>query len=85
MTVGELALGISLLLGLLIRLSTAMGIFMVLNLHAANGSLYSLHFFGNPWAALLLAGLLVTFLARAGRWVGVDALLAKSNSKGMLW
>ncbi|MBI1806148.1 MAG: DoxX family membrane protein [Ignavibacteria bacterium] len=85
MTVGELAVGVSLLLGLLVRLSSAMGIFMVLNFLAANGSLYSLNFFGSPWAALLLSGLLTLFLSRAGRWVGVDVLLAKSNSKGTLW
>ncbi len=85
MAVGETAIGVSLLLGLIVRLSSIVGIFMVLNLHAATGYLYSLGFFGSPWAGLITAGLLILLLARAGRWAGVDALLAKSNAKGMLW
>ena len=85
MAVGETALGISLLLGLLVRLSTLIGIIMVISFHAANGTLYSINFFGSPWGALLLAGMLVMFLSRAGRWLGGDALLAKWNSNGALW
>ncbi len=83
--VGELALGVSLLLGLLVRLSTLVGMLYVLNLYAANGSLFSLKFFGSPWSALFFATLLALFLARAGRWVGLDAMLAKSNSKSFFW
>ena len=85
MTIGELAVAISLLLGLFVRFSSLIAIVMVLNFSAANGNLFSLNFFGSPWAALLLAGLLTTFLARTGRWAGIDALLAKSNSKSILW
>ena len=83
--IGETAIGASLLIGLLARSSSFMAIFMVLNFHAANGNLFSLNFFGSPWGALPIAGLLAVFLARAGRWAGVDALLAKSNAKGVLW
>ncbi len=50
-----------------------------------NGKLFNLSFFGSPWAALLVAGLLMMMLARAGRWAGIDALLAISNPKGKLW
>ena len=85
MALGETALGISLLLGLLVRLSTALGILMVLNFHAATGNLFSLNFFGSPWAAFLITGLLSLMLARGGRWAGIDALLAKSNSRGIFW
>lgn len=85
MAIGETAIGVSLLLGLLVRLSSAVGILMVLNFHAANGSLYSLNFFGSPWAALLIAGFAVSFLAGAGRWIGFDELLAKSSPHGILW
>ncbi|HMD13423.1 MAG TPA: DoxX family protein [Bacteroidota bacterium] len=85
MTIGELAVAVSLLLGLFTRLSSLIAIFMVLNFSAANGNLFSWNFFGSPWAALLLAGLLATFLARSGRWIGLDALLAKSNSGSILW
>jgi uncharacterized membrane protein YphA (DoxX/SURF4 family) len=85
MAIGETAVGVSFLLGLLTRLSSIAAIFMVLNFHAATGNLFSLNFFGSPWACFLLAGLLVVFLARGGRWAGLDALLAKSNSKGAFW
>ena len=82
-TVGEACLAISFILGLLVRLSSAAGIFMVLNLHAATGNLFSWDFFSSPWAALLVTGFLILNLARAGRWVGLDALWPNSN--GMLW
>ena len=85
MAIGETAVGLSLLFGLLARLSGILGILMVLNFYAANGSLYSLQFFGSPWSALLTAALLILVLSRAGRWAGLDALLAKVNPKGMLW
>ena len=85
MATGETALGLSLLLGLLVRLSSLMGIIMVLNFYAANGSLYSLRFFSSAWSALIVVSLLVLFLTRAGRWIGIDAFLAKSNAKSILW
>jgi uncharacterized membrane protein YphA (DoxX/SURF4 family) len=82
---GETAIGISLLLGLLTRLSSVTALLMLLNICAANGELFSLSFFGTPWGALLFAGLLMVFLARAGRWGGLDALLVPTNPKGFLW
>ena len=85
MAVGETAVAVSLLLGLLVRLSSLVAIIMVANLHAATGNLFSLNFFGSPWAAVLIAGLLVLFLARAGRWGGLDALLAGSSTRSLLW
>jgi len=60
--IGETAIGASLLIGLFVRLSSLVGVFMVLNFYAANGSLYSLSFFGGPWSALLSAGLLILSL-----------------------
>jgi thiosulfate dehydrogenase [quinone] large subunit len=83
--VGETAIGISLLIGMLARFSSLVGLIMVLNLHAATGNLFSLSFFGSPSAALIMAGLLVTFLARAGRWAGLDALLSKTNPRSFFW
>jgi thiosulfate dehydrogenase [quinone] large subunit len=85
MALAETALGASLLAGCLTRLSSFLGMFMVLNFHAATGNLFSLGFFGSPWAAFLVAGLLVLFLARAGRWGGLDALFAGGSSKSILW
>lgn len=83
--IGETAVGISLLLGLLTRFSSLTAMFMVINFHAANGNLFSLNFFSSPWAGILLAGLLVVFLARGGRWLGVDVMLARSRPNGILW
>lgn len=85
MTIGEFAVGVSLLLGLLARLGSCAGIVMVLNFHAANGNLFSVNMIASPWAALLLAGLLVTLLAGAGRWLGIDAALAKRSPTSILW
>jgi uncharacterized membrane protein YphA (DoxX/SURF4 family) len=82
---GEAALGISLLLGLLVRLSTFIGILTVLNFHLTNGTLLSAGFLSNPWAILVIASLLVLFLVRAGRSLGMDALLAKSKPKSILY
>jgi thiosulfate dehydrogenase [quinone] large subunit len=82
---GETVLGISLLLGLLVRLSSLLGVFMVLNLHAATGSLFSLGFFGTPYAGLIVAALLVMYLASGGRSFGLDAILAKRSTRGLLW
>jgi thiosulfate dehydrogenase [quinone] large subunit len=83
--VGETALGISLFLGLLVRLSTIIGILTVLNFHLTNGTLLSLSLLGNPWAILVIPPLFVLFLTRAGRSFGFDALLAKGKSKSMLY
>ncbi|MFI5252402.1 MAG: DoxX family protein [Bacteroidota bacterium] len=85
MAVGEAAVGISLLIGLLVRFSSAIGIFMILNFHAATGLLYTLNFFGSASAAILAAGFTATMLAGAGRWIGVDQILAKSKPKGIFW
>jgi thiosulfate dehydrogenase (quinone) large subunit len=83
--IGEAAIGVSLLLGLLVRLSSAIGIFMVLNLHAGTGTLFSLKFFGSPSASLLIAALIAVLLAAAGRWIGIDQLLAKSRPGSKLY
>jgi uncharacterized membrane protein YphA (DoxX/SURF4 family) len=82
---GETALGISLLFGLLVRLSTFIGILTVLNFHLTGGALLSISILGNPSAILVVASLLALFLARAGRTFGIDALLAKGKSKSMLY
>jgi uncharacterized membrane protein YphA (DoxX/SURF4 family) len=82
---GEMALGISLFLGLLVRLSTFIGMLAVLNFHFTSGALFSVSILGNPYAILVIVPLLVLFLARAGRAFGMDTLLAKRKSKSMLY
>jgi uncharacterized membrane protein YphA (DoxX/SURF4 family) len=83
--IGEGCLALSLLLGLLVRLTSAAGIFMLINLYAANGSLFSLKFFSSPYGALLFASLWVFLLARAGRSAGFDAMLAATDAKAIWW
>ncbi len=83
--IGETAIGASLLIGLLARFSSLMGIIMVFNLHAANGNLYTLKFFQTPWGAVVIACFLILFLSRSGRWFGFDYYLMKSNSKNFFW
>ena len=82
---GELALGISLLVGFLLRLSTFLGSFMVINFHVANGTLFSLSFFGSPWAILIIASLVVLNLTEAGRRFGLDALLARRKPRSIFY
>ncbi len=82
---GETAIGGALLLGLLARFSAFMGFIMILNLHAANGNLYGYAIFGSPSAALLLVCLVIVFLSRSGRWLGLDYYLSKSKPKSFLW
>ena len=82
---GEGCLAASLILGMMVRLTTAAGLFMLLNFYAANGSLFSWKFFSSPYGGLIFSCLLILLLARAGRWVGVDAIFAKTNAKSILW
>jgi len=84
-SLGETALGISLFFGLLVRLSTFIGMLTVLNFHFTNGALFSISILGNPYAIPVIVPLFVLFLVRAGRSFGMDALLAKGKSKSMLY
>ena len=79
---GETALGISLIIGLLSRLSTMLGFIMVLNFHFTNGNLFSFRdFCESPWALVLVMCLLFLFLTRSGyRW-GLDAIMGITVSK----
>ena len=79
---GETALGISLLIGLLTRASTMTGLLMVLVFHLTNGNLFSFtDFCESPWALLLSICLLFLFLTRCGyRW-GLDAIIGVTVSK----
>ena len=76
---GETALGLSLILGLLVRVSTLVGIIMVFIFHLTNGTLFSLGFFGNPSAILVITSLLVLYVTRAGKKYGLDALFGKGK------
>ena len=82
---GETCLALSLLLGMLVRLTSAAGIFMLLNFYAANGSLFGWKFFSSPWGGLVFASLWIFLLARAGRWAGIDSIFATTNAKAIWW
>lgn len=82
---GETLIGISLLAGLLTRLSSSVGILMVANFHLANGTILSLSFFQSAYAIVLMTSLAVIFLSRAGRYLGVDSGLARKYPKGFCW
>lgn len=75
-TFGELALGISLLLGLMVRFSAVVGMFMTLNFFLASGS---------PLAAMFFFTLLTMCLAAAGRSLGLDAYLHRAFPRMPFW
>jgi uncharacterized membrane protein YphA (DoxX/SURF4 family) len=80
-TLGETALGISLLIGFLTRTSTLTGLLMVLLLHLANGNLLSLDFIGNSGAVVLCGTLLYLFFSYCGYSYGLDAIVAVNIKK----
>ena len=83
--IGEGCLAVSLLLGIVVRLTSAAGLFMLLNFYAANGSLFSWKFFSSPYGGLIFVSLWVFLLARAGRWAGLDSIFATTNAKAIWW
>jgi uncharacterized membrane protein YphA (DoxX/SURF4 family) len=79
--VGELLLGLALLVGFLTPLSSLVGIFFLINTFLAS--------FGHDWYWAYLMPifiLVVVLLTRAGRSVGVDGwLLRRFGERGWLW
>src|SRR5574337_731936 len=80
-TWGMILAGLALLFGLLTRPAALAGIFMTLNFYLAKGG-------GSPATTsdqAFMAGLLVVFLARAGRSFGLDRWLARRYPDSPLW
>lgn len=79
---GELAAGVSLLLGLGLRLGSAIAMFIFLNYLFAKGRL-----FWSPDSedAAVFFSALVCGLGAAGRVWGIDAYLARRWPRGFLW
>lgn len=80
-TWGMILAGLTLLCGLLTRPAALVGIFMTLNFYLAKGG-------GSPATTsdqAFMAGLLVVFLARAGRAYGLDGWLARRYPGSPLW
>lgn len=82
---GEILGGLALTLGLLTRLTGVAMIIMVLNLNFANGNLFGLTLFNNPFNGLLLAALFAVTFAAAGRSFGLDKHLARKEPDNILW
>lgn len=78
--IGELAVGASLLLGLFMRWSSLIGIFMLINYYLGPGMARG----GAPLAQqqMFLICLAIFVLANPGRTLGLDGLLAGGGGKG---
>lgn len=80
---GELAIGLSLIFGVLTRYSLPMAILLVINFHFTNGTLFQWGFFRSPYAWLLLGCLGLLFFVKAGREYSLGARVSRENVK--LW
>ena len=78
---GEMLIGVALILGLLTQPTLIIAILLVLNLHLANGNLFSTQFISNPFALVLLSSLIVLFFSKSGSVFGIDASTRKKGSK----
>ncbi len=66
---GEMLIGIALILGVLTRTTLSIATLLVVNFHITNGKFFSLTFFSDPYALLLLACLLALSFSKAhGTW-----------------
>lgn len=80
-TFGEMALGISLLIGLLTNISLLTGLLMVLCFGVANGNLLSTDAFTELNCMLLIVSLLFLFVAKCGYKYGVDGMVSVKVGK----
>jgi thiosulfate dehydrogenase (quinone) large subunit len=79
-TIGELTIGLSLLFGVLTRISSALGALMLLSFALGNGQGLA-----PPGNALLMSAVCVLFVfAPPGRFLGVDMLLRDRLPRWML-
>jgi len=69
--IGEVLIGVSLILGILAKTTLIIATALVVNFHITNGKLFSSSFFSDPYAMLLLACLVALYFLKAG---GVFAL-----------
>jgi thiosulfate dehydrogenase (quinone) large subunit len=69
---GEILIGVSLILGLLTRTSLIAGLLLVVNYHITNGKLFSVEFFSDPHALLLVASLLLLLFSNAASTLALD-------------
>ena len=79
-TIGEVAVGACLLLGLLTRLSALVGLFMLINYYLAVGMVRGGAMLAQQQTFILALALFV--LANPGRSLGLDGLLFRGGGKG---
>lgn len=80
---GELAIGISMVLGLFSRFSIPIAFFLVLNYHFTTGLLFQWSFLSNTSGLLLLTAVLALWGLQAGKYHSVGSLLDSKKLK--LW
>ena len=78
---GEMLIGVALILGLLTKPTLIIALAYVVNLHLANGSLFSLSFFSNPYALVLVSCLIFLFVSRAESAFAIDSSYRKKGPK----
>src|SRR3954467_15611942 len=78
---GELGLGLLLIVGFLTPLAALLAFFMVLNFQFASGSMFSLAYLQGPSGPASLLVYPVLFFGRAGTAMGVDGMLARAGRK----
>jgi uncharacterized membrane protein YphA (DoxX/SURF4 family) len=78
---GEILIGVSLLLGLLTRSSLIAALLLVVNFQLANGKIFSMEFFSDPHAFLLLASLVLLFVSKSNSVLALDASSKKKKAK----
>jgi uncharacterized membrane protein YphA (DoxX/SURF4 family) len=79
---GELGLGMLLMVGFLTPLAALLAFFMVLNYQLASGAMFSLNYITGQSGLAYLLIYPVLFLGRAGTALGVDGMLARAGRKG---
>src|SRR3954462_10183798 len=78
---GELGLGLLLILGVVPPLASLLAFFMVLNFQFASGSMFSLAYLQGQSGLAYLLVYPVLFFGRAGTAMGVDGMLARAGRK----
>jgi thiosulfate dehydrogenase [quinone] large subunit len=78
---GEMAIGVALILGLLTLPTLIVSSLLVINYQIATGTLFSPAFFFSPYALLLLSTILILMFSKAGDRFSLDKFIFKKGSK----
>lgn len=78
---GELGLGLLLIVGFLTPLAALLAFFMVLNFQLASGEMFSLKYVTGESSLAYLLVYPILFFGRAGTALGVDGMLARAGRR----